>query len=129
MELNDIFAQGISAPRQERPIRIRVVADEYCPSCGNEGSPKVYDADGTAHWKCYSSYDDCKVAYWVPGTSRVEYKLTPEKHAEMAARIHQEVLDSMKGRRWISQGNCSRMIPNDDALPAGWTEGTGDFLD
>lgn len=120
----DFFSAGITAPKG---IRIRIIADEYCPSCGHEGSPKVYDADGTAHWKCLSSYDDCKVAYWVPGTRRIEYKLTPDKFAQMAARIKADSDALMARSRWISQGNCSRVIPTDAPLPEGWTEGTGDF--
>jgi hypothetical protein len=122
----DFFANGITAPRNKN-IRIRIVDDENCPSCGNAGSPKVWDADGTCWWKCLSFYNDCKIAYWVPGTGRTEMKLPPAEAARRAEEIRQEVLHSMEGRRWISQGNCSRMIPNDDALPEGWTEGTGNF--
>jgi hypothetical protein len=124
MELNDIFAQGITAPR---PIRIRIVDDEQCPACGRTGRPKVYDEDGTAHWKCPSTYDECKVAYYVPGTRRIEYKLTPEKDREMAARIKADIDALMERSRWVSRGNSSKCIPKDAPLPAGWTEGTGDF--
>jgi hypothetical protein len=112
----------------DQPISIRVVDDEHCPSCQREGSPKVCDEAGRWHWKCLSSYDDCKVAYWLPGTNYIEYKLTPEKAAEQALRIREEIRQSMIGRRWISRGNCSRMIADAEPLPEGWTEGTGDFF-
>ena len=125
MELTDIFSQGITARKGQPTITLRIVDDEFCPSCGNEGSPKVADEDGTWWWKCFTDYANCKVGYWVPGTRRIERKPTPERAAELAAESAERVRRMMENMRWISQGNCSRMIPNDDALPEGWTEGTG----
>lgn len=116
----DFFADGVTAPRRERPIRIRIVADENCPSCHQPGNPKVYDADGTAHWKCLSSYDDCKIAYWVPGTRRIEYKDTPDQAAARAKRIHDEITEQLRDRIWISRGNTSTTIHKDEAIPEGW---------
>jgi len=125
MELSDIFAQGITARQGQPRITLHIVDDESCPSCGRPGSPKVFDEDGTAHWKCLSSYDDCKIAYWVPGTRRIERKLDPAAHAAMAKRIHDEVTESLKNRTWIC--NCtpggfissSTTIPDGDPIPAG----------
>lgn len=111
------FTGGISAPKR---LRIRIVSDENCPSCRKPGNPKVYDEDGTAHWKCLSSYNDCKVAYWVPGTKRIEMKLTPDKAAEQAKRIHDEITEQLKDRIWISRGNTSTTIHKDEAIPEGW---------
>lgn len=126
MDMTELFASGITAPK--RPT-LKVVADEDCPSCRTPGNPKVCDTQGRWHYKCMSSYDDCKVAYWLPnyGSRHIEMKLPPAEAAAQAKRIHEQVQRSMEGRRWISQGNTSRMIPDKDALPAGWTEGTGGF--
>lgn len=127
MSFADIWAMTppLDVPWASNPTTIRIVDDEFCPSCRKEGSPKVQDENGDWHWKCLSSYDDCKVGYWLPGTHYIEYKLTPEKAAEQNARIKAEVDELMARSRWISQGNCSRVIPKDDPLPEGWTEGTG----
>jgi hypothetical protein len=127
MDMADIFAAGVTARKGQPAIVLNIVDDEYCPSCGSEGSPKVADADGTWWWKCFTDYANCKVGYWVPGTRRIERKLSPEAAAEADARIREQVRRQMENTRWISQGNCSRCIPKDEALPAGWTEGTGDW--
>lgn len=127
MELNDIFAQGISAPRRERPIRIRIVSDEQCPHCGRTGRPKVQHEDGTWAWRCPSTYEECDIAYYTPEDHTYELKLTPEEDAKLTAKIKKDIDDLMARSRWISQGNCSKVIPKDAPLPAGWTEGTGGF--
>lgn len=81
-----------------RPISIRVVADENCPSCRKVGSPKVCDNDGIWHWKCLSHYEDCKIAYWVPGrdASWYEYKLEPAEAEVRARDIAAQVLADIK---------------------------------
>ena len=104
-------------------IQIHIVPDECCPECGQEGSPKVADEDGVWHWKCFTPYDKCTVGYWVPGEDRIERKLPPAEQEAFNERIRREVQESMRGKRWITQGNCSRMIPDEEPLPAGWREG------
>lgn len=128
MELDaSFFTQGVTARKGTPRITIRIVADETCPECGGEGSPKVCDENGDWNWKCYSSYDDCKTGYWIPGTTFRELKPTPERMAELAEESRLRVLHMTMNNRWISQGNCSRMIANDAPLPEGWNEGTGDL--
>lgn len=113
------FFTNISAPRKPT---LRVVADEDCPSCRLPGSPKVCDRQGRWHWKCLSSYDDCKVAYWLPGygSRYIEMKLPPAEAAAQAKRIHDEITEQMKDRIWISRGNTSTTIHKDEAIPEGW---------
>lgn len=125
-DLVDII-RASSRKGSARPIRIRVVADEHCPECGRTGSPKVCDNQGRWHWKCKTTREQCSIAYYLPGTDYVEYKLSEEDERAQAKRIADEVNEMMSRSRWISQGNCSRVIPNDAPLPDGWKEGTGDF--
>jgi hypothetical protein len=122
MDLTDIFAAGISA----RPApRIRLVSDENCPSCGLPGSPKVTDEHGICWWKCLSSYDNCKIGYWVPGTRRRELKLPPAEAAEQNRRITEQVRKQLEDRIWISRDLAagieqSTTIHKDEAIPEGW---------
>ena len=123
MDIADIFAQGVTAPR---PIRIRIVSDEQCPHCGRTGRPKVQShPDGYWSWKCPSTREECDIAYYIPETREYELKLSPEAEAASNARIKADLDELFSRSRWISQGNCSRVIPNDAPLPEGWTEGTG----
>lgn len=123
MNIADIIAQSSRKPT----MKIRIVADEYCPECSRAGSPKVCDDQGRWHWKCPSTREQCSIAYYLPGTDYIEYKLNEADAAAQAARIKADMDDLMSRSRWISQGNCSRVIPNDAPLPEGWNEGTGDF--
>lgn len=77
---------------------IHVVPDEGCPRCGVNGSPKVTDADGTCWWKCLGA--GCTMGYWVPGTDRVEERLSPDEAKASAARITAEVDEMMRGKTW-----------------------------
>ena len=126
-DLSAIFAGGISAPKK---FRIRVVADERCPSCREEGSPKVTDLQGRTHWKCLSPYSDCKVAYWLPGYGErwIEMKLPPAQAKEQADRIRKQIDEQMKNRIWIcdctpgAQITSATTIAQGEPIPAGWHE-------
>lgn len=125
MDIADIIAQSSRKPTKR--LSIRIVADEHCPECGRVGSPKVCDEQGRWHWKCLSTREQCSIAYYLPGTDYIEYKLDEAAEQAQAARIKADIDEMMSKSRWISQGNCSRCIPKDAPLPAGWTEGTGGF--
>ncbi len=89
-----------------------IVDDDNCPGCGGEGSPKVGDEFGNWWWKCFSSYQICKVGYWLPETGEVEYKLEPEEHAKRMAEIDAKVaaqLDPERGR-WVDTDNGNGII-------------------
>ena len=118
------FSDGISAPKR---FRLRIVADERCPSCREEGSPKVCDLQGRWHWKCLSPYSDCKVGYWLPGYGEryIEMKLPPAQAKAEADRIRNQIDEQMKFRRWICNCNgsgiaTSRTIPMEEPIPDGW---------
>lgn len=124
MNFSDILALGPMVA--DKPIHIRMVADEHCPHCGNAGRPKVCDLDGNWHWKC--STPNCDVGYYLPGTDYVELRPDLETAAAITERIRRELEEQMKDRVWITRGNCSKTIHKDEAIPAGWhltgTEGT-----
>jgi hypothetical protein len=105
-----------------------VVPDEACPGCGAywghpdpsldfPNRPKVDDA-----WKCYNPA--CEVGYYQDGRM-VERKATPEEKARIEADAKAWMERLTATRRWISRGNTSRMIGNDEPLPEGWAEGVG----
>jgi len=79
-----------------RKPTIRIVNDEYCPSCRRPGSPKVCDENGDWHWKCLSSYEDCKIAYYLPGTTYTEPKLDPD--AESTRQYYQKIRDDVQAQ-------------------------------
>lgn len=123
MDLTDIFAAGVSA---QRAPRIILVSDENCPSCQLPGSPKVTDKHNITWWKCLSSYDNCKIGYWVPGTRRRELKLPPAEAAEQNRRITEQVRKQLEDRIWITRDGdpkgieVSTTIHKDEAIPEGW---------
>lgn len=104
-------------------MRIRVVEDQACPRCGGEGSPKVWDTDGTCWWKCLSR--ECTIGYWVPEDGRIEERPPADEAAAMAARIKAEIDEQMKGRVWVCRSirsgvSESHTIPEGDPIPDGY---------
>jgi hypothetical protein len=98
---------------------LRVVADERCPECGGEGSPKVCGEDGVWSWKCFAAYGVCSVGYWVPGVGKVEDKVdptSPEQVArmlEIAEQVRRQVEEhGIKVTTYHADGQVT-----DDSLP------------
>ena len=113
-------------------ITITVVPDEACPGCGGgyPNRPKVADEAGLWWWRCYTPYAQCRVGYYQPETSGVEYKLPPEQEAAHLAKLHAEFTERMRGMVSISRatryGSEGRFIKIADpaavatAVAEGW---------
>lgn len=104
----------LSGSRKARPLN-----DYLCPSCREEGNPKVCDSQERWHYKCTTP--DCNIGYYCPGTTLIEYRLSEADAAAQDARIHEEVTAMLADKVWIHRGNCSRAIPNTDPIPDGWS--------
>jgi hypothetical protein len=93
-------------------FEIVIVDDEACPECGAmyghenpafdfPNRPKVDNA-----WKCYNP--ECEVAYYLPETGAVEYRLPPDEEAAMKERIKADVENMMKGKAFVRTDDGSR---------------------
>lgn len=95
---NDLLATMAAyraIPTPARPITIRVVDSEACPTCRTDGDgfnrPKSHDGRDW-WWKCYNQ--SCDTNYYLPRTGEVEKNPTPDEAASMAerAKAHQKFL-------------------------------------